>query len=127
MSRIIKPALYVNAVIVTVIAIVIFLLQAVQLSKDEPIFASRLADLYLAFAVILVIVANRYENDRNWLLVPILINLAELINTIVQLVLKATNANVPTDPQLIQPLVLIGIFTVIEVAAYMSLAGAAEG
>jgi hypothetical protein len=126
MRQIIKPALYLNAVIVTVIAVVIFLLHAVQLSKDEPIFASRLADLYLAFALILVLVANRFEKDRSWLLVPIVINVGELVNTIVQLVLRAANANVPTDPQLIQPLVLIGIFTLIEVAGYMSLAGAAE-
>jgi hypothetical protein len=123
-KRVIKPALYLNALTVALIALVVFFLHAVQLSKDEPIFATRLGDLYVAMAAILVLVANRYQKDRNWLLVPILINVAELANFIVQLVLKASNANVPTDPQLIQPLVLIGVFTIVEVAAYLSLGGA---
>jgi hypothetical protein len=111
----------VNAVIVAAIGLVIFLLHAVPLSQQEPIFASRLADWYLAFAVVLVIASRAYRSDRRWVAMAFVFNVAELVNTLAQLVVNAAKLNAPTDPQLLPPLLLTGVFSLFSGLAYLGM------
>ena len=67
-----KTSLVRNTAVVVIIAIVLFFLQAVPVSQSEPIlFAYRVGVLYLAFAAALILVASRFRNDREWLMIPI--------------------------------------------------------
>ena len=119
--RILKPALYVNAVIVTIVAVVIFFLHSQALTKAEPILSTRMGGLFLAFAVTCVVVAAGYQQDRRLLLIPMVVNLAEFANAVVQLAIQVLNVNLPTDPVLAPPLILTGVFSVFYVLAYLAL------
>ena len=66
-----KTNLVRNTAVVVIIAIVLFFLQAVPVSQSEPILAYRVGVLYLAFAAALILVASRFRNDREWLMIPI--------------------------------------------------------
>jgi hypothetical protein len=104
-----------------VLAIVLFFAHAVPLTQREPILATRVGDLYLAEAVILLIAAARYTRDRRWLLIPLLFALAEFLNSLVQLVIQLSGVKLPTDPMLLPPLVIDLVFLVYYAVAYRGL------
>jgi hypothetical protein len=120
-ARFVKPVLYVQAVLLTVLAIVLFFAHAVPLTQSEPILATRVGDLYLGEAVILLIAAARYTRDKRWLLIPLLFALAEFLNSLVQLVIQLSGVKLPTDPMLLPPLVIDLVFLVYYAVAYRGL------
>ena len=117
-ARFLRPVLYFHAVLLVALAVVLFFAHAVPLTQREPILATRVGDLFLAFAAILVLVARGYQRDRRWLLVPILVLLAEFLNSVVQLVIQVSGSTIPTDPMLIPPLLINLVFLV-----YYAIAG----
>jgi len=89
-----RPVLYVNTVLIVIIAIVLFFIQAVPVSQAEPILAYHVGALYIAFAPALVLVASRFRNDREWLMIPIIMDVAEFLNSLFQVILVVTHADV---------------------------------
>src|SRR6266852_8562049 len=77
--------------------------------SSEPILAYRVGVLYLAFAAALILVASRFRNDREWLMIPITMDLAEFANSLFQVILVVTHANIPADPMAVVPLVVTGV------------------
>ena len=116
-----KPVLYVNTAVIVIIAIVLFFIQAVPVSRAEPILAYHVGALYIAFAPALVLVAGRFQNDREWLMIPIIMDLAEFLNSLFQMILVITHANIPADPNSIVPLVVTGGLTVYYLLCYRQL------
>ena len=101
--RSLRPVLYVNTAVLVIIAIVLFFIQAVPVSQSEPILAYRVGVLYLAFAAALILVASRFRNDREWLMIPITMDLAEFANSLFQVILVTTHANILADPMAVVP------------------------
>ena len=106
-----RPVLYVNTVLIVIIAIVLFFIQAVPVSRAEPILAYHVGALYIAFAPALVLVASRFRNDREWLMIPIIMDLAEFVNSLFQVILVITHADVPSDPNSVVPLIVTGVLS----------------
>ena len=116
-----KTNLVRNTAVVVIIAIVLFFLQAVPVSQSEPILGYRVGVLYLAFAAALILVASRFRNDREWLMIPITMDLAEFANSLFQVILVTTHANIPADPMAVVPLVVTGVLSVYYVLCYRQL------
>ena len=64
--------------------------------------------------------------DRHWLLVPMTLSGVEFANVVVQAVIKGVGAHVRTDPQLVQPLVVYGIFLLVYSLAFVALSRSAD-
>ena len=109
-ARYAKVVLWLQAALILVLAAVLFFAHAVPLTQHEPILATRVGDLYVAFAAALIVASFYQAQARQWLLVPIFFAAAEFANTLVQIVLRASGAPVPTDPMLIPPLVFSAVF-----------------
>ena len=122
-ARHIRSILYASAGLAAALAVVLFLLHAVPLTQQAPILSTRIADLYLACAATLLIVARVVGSEPIALLIPLAFSLAELANTAIQLLLRWTGVHVPTDPMLMPPLVIYLLLPVVYGAAYASIAG----
>jgi len=116
-----RPVLYVNTVLIVIIAIVLFFIQAVPVSRAEPILAYHVGALYIAFAPALVLVASRFRNDREWLMIPIVMDLAEFLNSLFQVILVVTHADVQSDPNAAVPLVVTGVLSAYYILCYRQL------
>ena len=116
-----RPVLYVNTALIVIIAIVLFFIQAVPVSRAEPILAYHVGALYIAFAPALVLVASRFRNDREWLMIPIIMDLAEFLNSLFQVTLVVTQANVQSDPNAAVPLVVTGVLSAYYLICYRQL------
>ncbi len=119
--RSLRPVLYVNTAILVIIAIILFFLQAVPVSRAEPILAYRVGFLYLAFAAALILVAGRFRNDREWLIIPITMDLAEFLNSLIQVILYVTQTNVPSDPNSAVPLIVTAVLSAYYMICYRQL------
>ena len=104
-DKILKIALYAQAIIVTLFSIGM-ILGEIAPADIEPINARKVAAFGLGFAITLLLVAGQSKNDIKWLLIPIFVTGINLVDTLFEFGVRGDYINF-MPPMFIEPLFLL--------------------
>jgi hypothetical protein len=122
--RFAKAVLYVNAALTAAIGFTGFLLHVGPnggVPATEPILARELFAIYVGYTVMLIVILALFEQDRRWLMLPVLFLVPLWLDSLYEVIVAhAVAYNLP--PSIIRPILIAGY-----VVAYTKLGPAHRG
>jgi hypothetical protein len=101
-SKIVKTALYLQAMVATFLAIGMAT-GKIPPADNEPINGRKVAAFAIAFAVSLLIVARQSKNNIHWISIPIFVTGFNLIDTLFEFIVRGDYINF-MPPMIIEPI-----------------------
>lgn len=113
-NLILKIALYAQAIAATFLTIAM-ITGMIAPADIEPINARKVASFAFAYAITLVLVARKFKNDIQWLLIPIFFTGINLIDTVFEFGVRGDYIN------FLPPMIMEPIFLLIYIVSYIKL------